>query len=326
MRYGGNREFGASLSELLLHAFIVGSGLSAKPHPDVPGSAKRPDYAAIDRVSAPLAYIEVTTVNPPAAQEAEENRENPVFDAINQSRIPAGSILGYKLLCAGKSSPALRSVVAEVERWAHESAEIARTKEVSRVFTVGDWVIELDLYSGGSDGEAPKQAVGVRQLRGGVIAPHKDLREALYEKARKYGPLDKPYLIAVADGKDQLFGKDSIHSALVEAIFGDEVVQLQGDKIRITHARNGFWHGPDGPRNQDVSGILLLPEIGLWKLREQKWQPVLAVNPWAKRPLPDGLRAVGRYEADDGRWIFREGKLFADIIGLPDPWPPLEAE
>jgi hypothetical protein len=28
---------------------------------------------------------------------------------------------------------------------------------------------------------------------------------------------------------------------------------------------------------------------------------------------------------DNGRWVFRDGKQFSDIIALPDPWPPLEA-
>lgn len=105
MRYGGDREFGASLSELSLHAFTVGSGFGARPHPEIPGTAKRPDFAAIDQTDTPVAYIEVTTVNPPAAQEAEKNRENPVYNAINAAKIPAGSILGYRLLRAGKSSP-----------------------------------------------------------------------------------------------------------------------------------------------------------------------------------------------------------------------------
>lgn len=74
-----------------------------------------------------------------------------------------------------------------------------------------------------------------------------------------------------------------------------------------------------------MSGVLLLPDIGLWKLREKKWQPVLAVNPWAERSLPEALRPIDRFEADDGRWVFREGKPFADVVGLPNPWPPVEA-
>jgi hypothetical protein len=101
-RYGGDREFGASLCELSLHAFIVGSGLRARPHPEVPGSAKRPDYAAIDQADVPLAYIEVTTVNPPAAQEAEKNRENPVFmmRAVTPSTEVAAMRPDHRLLSA----------------------------------------------------------------------------------------------------------------------------------------------------------------------------------------------------------------------------------
>src|ERR1022692_1996490 len=97
--------------------------------------------------------------------------------------------------------------------------------------------------------------------------------------------------------------------------------------VRLTSPmrRTDFWHGLKGPRNQHVSGVLLLPATGLWKLREEKWQPVLAINPWAERPLPDVLRRMSRFEADNGRWVFREGMRFSDVVGLPDPWPPAEA-
>ena len=271
-----------------------------------------------------MAYIGVTTVNPPAAQIAEMNRENPVYNAIDDAKLPAGSTLGYKLVRAGKSSPALRPLVADVERWARDNAGEAKTREMRKTFTASDWVVELDLYSGGSNPQPADRAIGVAEMRGGVIVPHKDLRDALYEKTRKYGALDKPYLIAVADGKDQLFSKDSVNSALTDAVFGDEITQFKDGTAQLMHAKNGFWHGPNGPRNQHVSGILLLPGTELWKLREEKWQPVLAVNPWAERQLPHALRTLRRFEADNGRWVFREGERFANIIGLPDPWPPAE--
>jgi Ribosomal protein L7/L12 dimerisation domain len=171
MRYGGDREFGASLAELSLHAFILGSGCRANPHPEVPGTTKRPDYAATDQAGALLGYVEVTTVNPPAAEEAEKNRENRVYNAIDAAKIPAGSTLGYNLVRAGKNSPALGPLVADVERWARDNAEATKTKEVSKTFTAGDWIVDLDLYSGGSNPDPPTQAIGVAQLRGVVIEP-----------------------------------------------------------------------------------------------------------------------------------------------------------
>jgi hypothetical protein len=317
MRYGGDREFGAVLTELSLHAFILGSGCRASPHPEIPGTTKRPDYAVTDHTGAPLAYVEVTTVSPPEAQTSEVNRETPVYNAINGAKIPAGSALGYRLVRAGKTSPSLRPLVADIEHWASDNAERAKTEEVSKTFTAGEWVIELDLYAGDDASEPASQAIGVAVMRGGMIKPHKDLRAALDGKSRKYGALDKPYLIAVADGKEQYFSEESVKSALTEAVLGDEIVQFQDGMARLTHAKNGFWHGPKGPRNRHVSGVLLLPDLGLWKLRERKRQPMLAVNPWAERPLPEALRMIGRLEAEDSRWVFREGKLFADVIGLP---------
>jgi len=264
-------------------------------------------------------YVEVTTFNPPDSEMADKNRENPIFDAINAAPIPDGSHLGYRLKRAGKSSPALKPLVADVERWAGDNAEAAKAKQVHKTFMVADWEVELDLYSGSS---SPVGAAIGAILRGGTIEPHKEIRDALYAKTRRYGMLDQPYLIAVADGKDQLFGKKSVHSALTDAVFGDEIVQFKGNAFHAARGKNGFWHGPNGPRNQHVSGVLLLPETRLWRLRNEKWQPVLAVNPWAERPLPESLQTIARFEADDDRWTFREGKWFADIVGLPDPWPP----
>jgi hypothetical protein len=105
MRDGGNREFQSSLCELAVHAFIIRSGYKAVLHPQVPGSTKHPDFAATDQEGNVVAYIEVTTVNPPDAQTAEVNRENPVYNAIDGAKLAAGSCLGYRLVRAGKNSP-----------------------------------------------------------------------------------------------------------------------------------------------------------------------------------------------------------------------------
>jgi len=131
-------------------------------------------------------------------------------------------------------------------------------------------------------------------------------------------------LIVVADGKGQLFSKDSIKSALTEAVFGDEIVEFKNGAAHLTFARNGFWHG-QGARNRHVSGVMLLPDTELWKLRNEKRQPTLAVNPWAKHRVPDALRVLRRFESDNDLWVFREGQLFADILKIPNPWPPEEA-
>jgi Ribosomal protein L7/L12 dimerisation domain len=301
IRNGGDREFGTALCELQIHAFLIRSGYKVVVHPQIPGSTKHPDFAVTDQDGKVLAYVEVTTVNPPAAQDAEVNRENPVYKAIDAAKVPAGSCLGYRLIRAGKNSPAIKRLVAEIEQWARDNVETAKKEEVSKRFTAGEWVIELDLYAGGDESDPAPGAIGVADLRGGIITAHKDVRKALDEKSKRYGTLDAPYLIVVADAKDQLFTKESIESALTDAVLGDEIVQFQGGKAWTTRAKNGFWHGKNGPRNRHVSGVLLLPRTDLWKLREDKWQPILAVNPWAERELPVELKTLKRFEAEENQ-------------------------
>jgi hypothetical protein len=322
MQNGGDREFGTALCELTVHAFLRRSGCKVLVHPEVGGSSKRPDFAAQDQEGNLIAYVEVTTVNPPAAQDAEANRENPVYNAINAAKLPAGSCLGYRLVRAGQNSPALRPLVAQIEQWTRDNLETAKKEEVSKRFAAGDWVIELDLYAGGNSSDPALGAIGIADMRGGIITAHKDLRKALGEKSDRYGTLNAPYLIVVADAKDQLFTEKSIGSALVDAVFGDEIVKFQGGKAWVTHAQNGFWYGKNGPRNRHVSGVLLLPRTDLWKIREEKWQPVLAVNPWAEHPLPAPLKTLKRFEAEGDRWAYCHGQLFADVLGMPTPWPP----
>jgi hypothetical protein len=232
-----------------------------------------------------------------------------------------GDDTAWRLVRAEKTSPALKPLVAQVERWARENVDRAKTEEVSQRFTLGEWVIELDLYSVDSSAHAGKQSIGIFDLRRGIITLHQDLRKALDEKSLRYGKLKEPYLIVVADATGQTFGKKSIHSALTQAVFADEIVQFRGGQAHKTYASNGFWSGPTGPQNRHVSGVLLLRETQLWRLRNEKFQPVMAVNPWAERALPAELRTLQRFEEKDGRLAFRDGERFADIVGIPMPWP-----
>ena len=133
-----------------------------------------------------------------------------------------------------------------------------------------------------------------------------------------------PYMIVVADAKEQLFNESHIKTAVTEAVFGDEQIVFAGDTFEHDYSKNGIWNGPSGPRNKHVSAVLLLPKTGIWKLREENWQPIMAVNPWATFPIANSIKQLKRLEAIDGRWVLRGGPLFADILGLPTPWPPVD--
>jgi len=321
MQHGGNEAFGAALCELIVAIFLKKSGHKLVFHPDVPSSSNHPDFAVVDEAGKTVCYIEVTTVNRAAERAKEQNREAVIYNAIDGAKLPEGCLLGYNLVRADSVSPGTKPLVASIEQWAKENEEQARTGEVARQFAAGEWIIEIDLYAGGDPGPRG-HAIGVASLGGGMIHPHKDIRAALVKKSRRYGKLDAPYLVVVGDGKEQLFSAETVRSALTEAVFGDERAAIVSGKLRLEYAKNGCWNGSNGPQNQHVSGVLLLPKNTVWELREEKWHPLLAVNPWATLALPAELKTLPRLEPENWRWSRKAGANFADVLGVPNPWPP----
>jgi hypothetical protein len=323
---GGNRDFQDALCELTTHALLRRLGHDVTVHPELKNSQKRPDFAIADKKGQLIAYVEVKTINPPSEEEGATQRENDVYNAIDEAQLPAGCLLGFGITQAGASTPKLGALVADVEDWAKANVEAAQKKErISKEFVVGDWKIELDLVVGSSK-EPPKHAIGNSMGNVGFISPHDDLKKALSAKARRYGPLDAPYLIVVADAKGQLFGAEHIREAVVEAILGDDLWQItQAGVVGVKRAKNGFWKdGPNGI-NQNVSGVLLFPDTQLWALRSDEHQPILAVNPWAAYPLPETMISMPRFSVEGDEWKFFDGKPLADILDLPNPWPPVES-
>jgi hypothetical protein len=156
-----------------------------------------------------------------------------------------------------------------------------------------------------------------------------EIRQAVEEKGSRYGAMTNPYLIVVADCKDELPGGKHNGEALVEAMFGDIITQATKDangKTIIADVRmpNGYWGTPDAPKHRNVSGVLLLPKPHLWDLRNERWQPLLIRNPWAERPLPaDFLPLPGFKHVKDAAYEPTEGKALADVLALPEVWPPV---
>jgi hypothetical protein len=324
MSKGSDGEFQAALTELLTHATLRKLGFDLSVHPAVTGTTKRPDFGILKNTET-AGLVEVTTTNVAESNRQKENREAVIYNAIDTCSLPPGCLLGYELIAAGNNSPKTATLVQSIESWAREAAEEAKKNgPISRRFKLDDWEFELDLFAVGSD-EKYDKSIGIMNGGAGWIAPHLDLRKALELKSKRYGNQGLPFLVVVADGKGQLFGADNAKTAITEAVMGDEVVESRvGEEARLARANNGFWRGAIGPKNKHVSGVLLFPDAGIWGLRSEKLQPILAINPWADHPLPESLKALPHFEAEKDKWVHRDGGNIADLLELPDPWPPAD--
>lgn len=319
MSKGTDQQFYAALAELLIHAMFVRLGHEVELHPKIEGTSRRPDFLVRSADGSILAYIEVTTYGPMDEEIAKAKRAAAVEKAVANAKLPPGCRLGYHLRAATDRMPRLNSLVADIERWASDAADISE-----QVFQKDGWSIELSLHRGFS-AEVPTTGV-IAASSGEVrwLSAAREIRGALETKASHYGALAAPYMVAVVDCRDEIVS--SARDELTEALLGDEVVedQLSASEAVRTYLvrRGGFWFKGRKPVHANVSAVLLLPRAGLWHLREPEWAPFMARNPWAEHPLPTALLPLPGFAARDDKWTFLEGTSAADILGLPQEWPP----
>lgn len=91
---------------------------------------------------------------------------------------------------------------------------------------------------------------------GKVIENVTPLLGALKEKAKRYGCLKRPYVVAVLDiSEEGMFADEEDDAVALYGGIGWDVAR--NGQVDWPLGDDGFWHGPKGPRNEGVSAVLI---------------------------------------------------------------------
>jgi hypothetical protein len=95
---------------------------------------------------------------------------------------------------------------ASIEKWARDIREINPDEPSSKVFEIDDWKIEIMLFRGFREDVDSKHAIATAMGDLRVVKAETEIRQALPTKGKRYGALNAPYLIVIADCKEELAG------------------------------------------------------------------------------------------------------------------------
>jgi hypothetical protein len=115
-----------------------------------------------------------------------------------------------------------------IEKWAGGIGEVNPDELPSKVFEIDDWKIEIILFGGFSAEVESKHAIATAMGDLRVVKAEKEIRQALSTKGKRYGALNVPYLIVIADCKEELVGGKHNDDALIEP----ESWKMAGTKLR----------------------------------------------------------------------------------------------
>ena len=321
----------AALAELTIHAALIRQGYTVEVHPACEHPTRKPDFLAKDKDGNPVAYVEVTTFGPAQEHVTQSNREATIYNAIDKAMVPPGFRFTYDVVTYGQSSPNIGKLCKEIEEWAVASQQNNPEVVPTKVFEALDWKIEIGLMGGFKKDVQVERAIGGAMSDVRIVSAETEIREALKKKGSRYGTFKVSYVVVVVDCKDELTGSDRNAESLIDAAFGTVVTQVttfaSGEhETKEVRKDDGYWGHIKTPRHQNVSAAILLPKPHLWDLRNDRWQPLLLKNPSATHALPDGLLPLPGYQFVPAKDEFErvEGTRLADILGLPEPWPPEE--
>jgi hypothetical protein len=320
------RQHRSAVFELFLHHMLLRCRFEVEFHPDVPGVTTHPDFL-VSRDGQALFYLEAIAVSNSVREEAEANRMNQVYDALNNLASP-DFYLGLRVEGAPETPPPGARLRGELGRWlttldreaiqrcyAEERYEDVPTYE----WTHDGWRIVFDPIPKGDEarGNLSARPIGVTMpAQARWLTQNESLRDGVAAKDR-YGNLALPLVVAIQVIEEFRIEKIDVMDGLLgqEAITFDTSGRSQPGRVP-----NGAWMSGTGPIHRTISAAMAWSTLDPWNFT--RIEPIVVHNPYASVPLPNDALPLAQHVVDRQRGVLVEqpGRSMEDLLGLPTEW------
>lgn len=309
-------SFSSAFFELLLHQLLIRHGYGVSIHPCVGTKGRCPDFEVQVPGNDQTLILEATLCLDDHEDDATSGRMSEIYDAINSIDCPFFIMLRCVKLKSRSHQPSTKRIAAYFRELGQLNVQEASQKSPYENELV---LIEFELIP------KPKEAIESETCTNIAKYPFrmrwgdstKAGRRTLNAKAKHYGPLDKPFVIAV-----NTIGPWGYHAREhFETLFGtrQEYVEAQTEELRVRILPDGFWGTNESPNYTRVSGVLFasahptnVATAGLCLYR----------NPWASHPLPNCFWKLPTIDFSENKILPTNAMTtVGQILGLPNDWP-----
>ena len=305
--------------ELLVHALLRRLGCEVKAHPNIPGSAKQPDFHVCtgDRSF----YLEATVIGRDRRDTPATSAEQDVLNKLNALESPyhrlTVSMSGH-LTAFLKNSQITRPFKQWLEVHSPRGTPPVGVpgESVGEPVRIehGDWELEGEFIRWPVD--KPNTPYPVIEdpfvIAGGpgVPAHSPPIYEALKKKAQRYKP-DLPLVIAISTSSDHLpHGRN----CEAQALFGTGHIINHARMFTEGSKTPGLWVRESGdPNYTRVVAILIFHDAIIYRLKDQSCQ--MYINPWSQEnPLPKSLYLLPYATILNGEIQWHGGRSITDLL------------
>ena len=335
LRSGTEVDFRSAFFELYCHETLRRAGWGLEHHPRLTHTSRRPDLRASR--GGITAYVEVTTTSTPRLDEASQARLNAVIDMINGRMEIDHFMLGVEVMNVGNAAPAAGPVCSALQAWlssldadqlitldSHDGDDGIEPFEWAQ----GGWQLVFEAYPLQPDHRGPGgRIIGTfRPAEADVIDDVTPLRRRLTAKAKAYGELDAPFVIAIDAVSAFTDDRD-----FISALYGRQAIRYYQNAgpgaPPPTWVRqfDGLWARPHGWHHTQVSAVLTSTKITPWTVGSTV--PTLWHHPDAALPVHEisPLLRQARLDPTRGHIQYDTPEITPhEFFELPEGWSERE--
>lgn len=308
--------------ELYLHECLVRGGFQVAIHPELAHTQNKPDFLAA-RESTRV-FVEAIAPGTSPSERAKANRVNALLATLDEVGNDNFFLMTTSIVDAKRSAPAA-SFRQRIRGWLGGlDPDAVDTDDLpSRTFEQDGWSLTVEAMPIRPDSRGNvRRSIGIyAHGEAQFIDDGAKLVAALKVKARKYGDLDAPFVIAVGTNT---FDEDD--EDVFNALYGSVAWRLEGmgpgEEIttRAFRKRDGYFGYPGAWKNRGVSGVLVVDQLALHdptRARVALWR-----HPDPMHPLPDEPMFPGVIHSFNGQTTDKRDALKARaLLGLAADWP-----
>jgi hypothetical protein len=265
--------------ELYLHHYFKSEGWAIDIEPEMPGSLNKPDFRVMRGTDTIL--VEAKAVLDEQTIEQETQRLRQLADNLTDKL--SRDVIIEPLSDLPPSLPT-KKIKAQFEQRVKTQADEVVEFDFSDVHQGSPFTLKIVILPGGSStkrGSVGGTISGIHTLKIG-----NRIRDALEEKAGKYGPIDVPFVITVyGAGEFPVQTRNEF-----DALFGDRVWNVHSNgQVTERQKPNGFFTSVrEGKRrHKDVSAVLFYRFK--WLENSHVHLAHIYYNPFALRSLSSDL-------------------------------------
>lgn len=320
------KDFDSSFFELFLYELFCKLGYNIIIHPDLPSSPKKPDFL-ISKNDLEI-YIEAKVVKSKTmAQEAFERKRNELYDNLNKLNTK-DFLLNIEDLCfLSQKQPSTKGMIKYIEEELTKIKPDILSQELEgngfenrpRIEYNNEdvHIIVSPIPVNPSEREEKQRPIGIYPAESFWGGGEESLKDSIEKKAKRYGKLDKPFIVCLNSLDIRTSGKIDVDNAIWGTLAFSWSTNSESNDEKWIRQLDGVFCDKKGARLKNLTGVFVskvcphnVPVANYW----------LYEHPFSENKMDFNKIGLKFNYINKGKIINSIGDDIGDILEISKDW------